>query len=85
MPKTNPRKKPATMADVERAKNKAYEEAVRAASAIFLTVLVDKFNGKDYIEDVWREVCKLSEEVSEGRVTVADLAHVLDREYDILV
>lgn len=31
MPKTNPHKKPATMADVERAKNKAYQESVRAA------------------------------------------------------
>ena len=86
MPKrVNPRKKPATMADVERAKKKATDEAVTNAMAIMLTVMVDKFNGQDYIADVWKEVCKLSEEVSEGRVSIADLVYVLDTEYDILV
>ena len=83
--KTNPRKRPATMADVERAKNKAYEDSVRAASAIFLTVLLDKFNAEDHIQDVWHEVCKLSEEVIEGRVSIPDLIHVLEKEYEIHV
>lgn len=83
--KTNPRKRPATMADVNKAKAKAVTEAVRMASAIFLTVLCDKFGGADYIPDVWREVNKLSESIKEGRVSVNDLIRTLDEEYDILV
>ena len=83
--KTPPSRRPATMADVKRAKAAAMAEAVSYASAIFLTVLVDKFNGEDYIADVWNEVLKLSEEITEGRVTVADLKHVLKTESGIIL
>ena len=83
--KTNPKKRPATEADVRRAQAKACEDAVRMTSAIFLTVLCDKFNGADYVPDIWREVSKLSEEIKEKRVSVPDLIRMLDEEYDILV
>lgn len=83
--KTNPRKKPASQEDVRRAQTKAVNDAVRMTSAIFLTVLCDKFGGADYIPDVWREVSKLSEEIKEKRVSVPDLIRTLDEEYDILV
>lgn len=83
--KTNPNKKPATQADVKRAEAKATETAVRMTSAIFLTVLCDKFGGADYIPDIWKEVCKLSEEIKEKRVSVYDLITTLDQEYDVLV
>ena len=81
--RVNPRRRPANEADLKRAKSIAVEEAVHLASAIFLTVLVDKFNGADYIPDVWNEVNKLSEEINESRVSVADLTHVLKTEYGI--
>lgn len=83
--KTNPRKRPASQADVRRAETKAVNDAVRMTSAIFLTVLCDKFGGADYIPDVWREVSKLSEEIKEKRVSVPDLIRMLDTEYNILV
>lgn len=83
--KTNPRKRPASQADVRRAEAKAVNDAVRMTSAIFLTVLCDKFGGADYIPDVWREVSKLSEEIKEKRVSVPDLIRMLDTEYNILV
>ena len=92
--KTNPKKRPATEADVRRAQTKACEDAVRMTSAIFLvrmtsaiflTVLCDKFGGADYVPDIWREVSKLSEEIKEKRVSVPDLIRMLDEEYDILV
>lgn len=83
MKKINPRRRPATAADVNRAKNKAIEDAVHAASAIFLTVLVDKFNAAEYVPDIWSAVNKLSEEIAEGRVSIADLTYVLRTEYDI--
>ena len=85
MMKTNPRKIPATQADVNRAWSQGVHDGVSRASAIFLTVLCDKFNGSDYIRDVWREIEKLSAEVAERRVSTKDLAKVLNEEYDIIV
>ena len=83
--KTNPRKRPATQEDVRRAQTKACNDAVRMCSAIFLTVLCDKFEGADYIPDVWREVNKLSEEIKEKRISVSDLIVTLREEYEIEV
>jgi hypothetical protein len=85
MKKVNPRRKPASEADVRRAREEAVKQAVQMASAIILTVLVDKFDAKEEIPTIWSEVNKLSEEIKEGRVSVADLTHVLKTEYDIIV
>lgn len=81
--KKNPRTIPKTQADVDKAFNRGVNAGVRNASAIFLTVLCDKFNGGDYIREVWAEIQKLAEEVAERRVSVTDLEKVLDDEYDI--
>ena len=83
--KTNPRRRPATFADVDRAWQKGVLDGVNNASAIFLTVLVDKFNGSDYIVEVWHEIEKLSEAVAEHRVSIADLRTVLREEYGVEV
>ena len=83
--RVNPRRRPATMADLEKAKRTIMAEATGHAVAVFLTVLVDKYNMADQIVKVWRDVNKLSEEVIEGRVSVADLEDVLLREYGIKV
>lgn len=85
MKKTNPRRRPCTEADVNRAREEAVNEAVRYATAIIMTVLVDKYNGADYIEDIWHEVQKLSQEVIEHRISVADLIYVLKTEYNVEV
>lgn len=81
--KTPPRRRPATWADVERAKTEASSRTVLSAMAVFLTVLVDKFNGADYIQDVWKEVNALSDAITEGYVSIADLKHTLKEEYGI--
>lgn len=83
--KTNPRRRPVTMADLERAKKEVFSSAAGYAMAIMLSVLVDKFNGAEYVGDVWREVNKLSEEVTEGRVSVADLKCALKEEHGIKI
>ena len=83
MAKTNPRRQPATQADVDRAWDRGLIAGVNNAVVIFLTVLVDKFNGADHIADVWQEINKLSEEIKEGRVSFADLKTVLKEEYGI--
>ena len=83
--KVNPKKIPSTQADVDRAWKKGVLDGVSNASAIFLTVMVDKFNGADYVKDVWIEINKLSEEIAERRVSIADLRRVLLDEYGVQV
>lgn len=84
MKKVNPRRKPATQADVERAKTDAQAEAINIAMAIFFTVLCDKEHAdKEIMRRVWDEVNDLSDSISKGYVNVSDLRDVLKREYDI--
>lgn len=83
--KVNPRKVPRTQEDVDRAWQKGVNDGVSNACAIILTVLLDKYNGADYIRDVWDNTNKLSEEVMERRVSVSDLRRVLLEEYDVIV
>lgn len=66
-----------TRRQLAEAEERGKHEATRYAMAIFLTVLADKFNGADYIPDVWREVIELSKSISMGYVDVDDLARVL--------
>ena len=82
--KVNPRRKPATMADVERARDDAVTETVRFCMTIFFTVLLDKFAAsKDDLQRVWDEVNSLSDSVKQKYVSLADLKTVLVEEYDI--
>jgi len=82
--KTNPRRRPATQADVERARDDAVTETVRFCMTIFFTVLLDKFAAsKDDLQRVWNEVNSLSDSVKQKYVSVADLKTVLEDEYDI--
>lgn len=83
--KKNPRNKPATAADVERAKKQAFAEAVEYATSIFLTVMFDK-EGADVetIQRIGREINDLSQSVVEGYVSIADLRNVLKTEYGVL-
>ena len=83
MNKVNPRKKPATLADVEKAKRYATEQALITCEAIFLTVLLDRFGMEDQLKEVWAAVNKLSEEIKEGRVSIHDLVQVLRDEYGV--
>ena len=84
--KINPRRKPATQADIIRAKQYAQDEAISLAMAIFFTVLVDKEHAdKDIIARVWGEVEELSDSIAKGYVNANDLRKVLDEEYDIVV
>ena len=78
--KVNPRRIPASQADIV----KAQEKACHLAMAIFLTVMKDKMGASnDEIVTAWNEWDKLSEEIKEGRVSIKDLTDVLAEEYDI--
>lgn len=86
MPKTNPRRRPATQADVDRAKKAAQGEAISLAMTIMFTALLDKegFTQED-LQRLWREVNDLSDSIAQGYVSAADLRNVLRREYDVYV
>lgn len=82
--KVNPRRRPATQADVNRARDQAVADAVHLCMVIFFSVLLDK-EGADaeILHRVWDEVNDLSDSINQGYVTEADLRRVLREEYDI--
>lgn len=83
--KTNPRRIPRTQADVDEAWERGVHDGVTYSTAMFMNVLCDKFNGRDYVPDVWKEIMKLSESMLEKRVSIPDIKRILKEEYDIEV
>ena len=84
MNKVNPRRRPATMADVNRAVEQATNDALAASAAIFLTVLCDKKSADaEIIQRVWQEMQELSQSIIDGYVSVADLKDTLRKEYGV--
>lgn len=84
--KINPRRKPATQADVEKAKADAVEQSVTYAWAIMFTALRDKFGwGGVRLRRLWDRVNSLSESVSEGYIKVDDLVRTLRDEAGIVL
>ena len=84
--KVNPRRQPATMADVKRAKEKAEEKSLETAWSIFFTVLRDKEGfGLDDLRRVWGEVEDLSDSIVKGYCTVSDLRDILKTEEGVVL
>ena len=82
--KVNPRRKPVSEANLNRAKATASDQAVKLAIAIFLTVLKDDFDfDNDQLVHAWERLDKLSEEVAEHRISAWDLINVLHEEYNV--
>ena len=82
--KINPRRRPATMADVNRAVEQATNDALAASAAIFLTVLCDKESADaEVIQRVWQEMQELSQSIIDGYVSVSDLKDTLSNEYGV--
>ena len=82
--KVNPKRIPRSEADVRRARDQGVKDGSSFTSVIFLTVLLDKF-GFDQAKIIrcYHAVMKLSEEIAEHRVSMADLRRVLLEEYQI--
>lgn len=84
--KTNPRRRPASMADVERAKDKARTDTVRTSWSVFFTVLWDKEGmSNEDLGRIFAEVEDLSDSVIRGYCSVSDLRDTLRREADIVI
>lgn len=82
--KVNPRKKPATQADLKKAKREAVLEAIRYQNVMVFTVLGDKY-GWDYkkMHEFWGYINDLSDSLNEGYINFNDLRHVLEEEYQV--
>jgi len=84
--KINPHRRPATQADVYKAKREAQTQAINYAWAIFFTVLRDKEGFcKQRLARIWQEVNELSDSIAKGYVNVTDLMHVLDEEANVVL
>lgn len=82
--RVNKRRKPATKADVEKAKREAENNAVDYAFAIMFSALRDKEGwGKVRLARLWREVNYLSDSVARGYVSINDLMTALEEEAGI--
>lgn len=84
--RTNPTRRPASMADVKRAKQEAQDKALQAAWSIFFSTLRDKegYSLED-LRRVWTEVENLSDSIAKGYCTITDLREVLKLEEGIVL
>lgn len=81
--RVNPRRKPATQADVEKAKQQAQTHAINMVWAVFFTALRDKEGfGYKRLRRVWDEVNYISDSIDKGYVKLDDLVNEL-AEYGI--
>lgn len=83
--KINPRRKPATQEDVNRAWGEGVIEGIRCMEAIVLNCLCDKYADDVDVEQFWSDLNKLSESFAEGRFTIPDIRNMLKEEYKVLL
>lgn len=84
--KINPRRRPATEADILRSREEGRTEAIGLAMAIMFTAMLDGgFLTPEQMRPAWDKVNYLSDSIVKGYVNVADLRRTLKEEYDIEV
>lgn len=77
-------RRPASQADVKRAREQGITDGCRIATAMFFTVLKDKEGMEnEEILRVWKETEALADSVRKRYVDVDDLVGVLQDEYNI--
>lgn len=81
--KVNPRR-PASQADVERAKRTAVSLAISQTQAIVFLALLDKEGwGREQLLKLWHEVGDVSNSIAQGYINLPDIIDTLRREYGI--
>ena len=82
--KVNPRRQPASRADVERAKRTAVSQAINQTQAIVFMALLDKEGwDREQLLKLWREVCDVSDSIAQGYIKLPDIIDTLRQEYGI--
>ena len=80
--KTNPRRIPATQADVD----KAREQGVDIALTLLLWVLVDRHDATQAELDVFAgELDDLTDHIASGRIKLSDITETLRDEYNCTI
>ena len=84
--KTNPKKIPATLYDVERARREGRYEGFNGLMSMFLWVASEDFNFNDSdLEKLQQRILFYCEEISAGRLKLADIISALKEEHDITI
>lgn len=82
--KINPRRRPASQADVDRAKRTAVAQAINQTQAIVFLALLDKEGwNREQLRKLWREVGDVSDSIAQGYIKLPDIIDTLRREYGI--
>lgn len=82
--KTNPRRRPVTKADVDRAKKSAHILSLKWAIYLILYILLDKHDAsKADLQQLAGEINYYAESITEGRITWKDIERVVRDEYEI--
>lgn len=82
--KKNPLKRPATFADVKRAKETATSEAMKRVLYLVLYILIEKHDAPyDDIQQLAEEVNYYADSVVKGYVTWKDIEKVVVDEYKV--
>ena len=82
--KVNPRRRPATQADVERARRDATVEAMKRVLYLILFLLIDKHGAlMEDIQQLAKEVNDEADSVASGEIKWKDIEWVVETEYDV--
>ncbi len=68
---------------IDQAKKEATDDATKLCLVLMLSVLLDKFNGEDYIKDVYDAWNERAAAVLSGEVKLHEWVDVLRKEYGI--
>ena len=84
--KLNPRRRPATQAEVDKARDEGVRTGTNFGLVIFLTVMRDKEGyGPARLMRLWREIEELCDSVSKGYVKIDDMSAALLAEAGIRI
>ena len=84
--KVNPRRKPVNQADIDKAKKRAKEDAMRQILYLILYILIDKHDAPmEDIQQLAEEVNYYSESIAEKRITWKDIERVVRDEYKVFL
>jgi len=84
--RTNPKRKPATQADVKKAESEASDQAMRRVIYLMLYVLIDKHSAPfEDIQQLAQEVNYYADSITKGYVSWKDIERVVVGEYQVLL
>ena len=82
--KVNPNRKPATHADINKAKKQAMEDSMRQILYLILYILIEKHEApKEDIHQLASEVNYYADSITQGYVKWKDIERVVVEEYEV--